>query len=235
MVSYRQPFRGEWPITQRYGEKITSAYHTGIDYGCPVGTHILASADGTVMAAGWDTTGYGFRVILKHGDGRATLYAHLDSISVNLHDKVLQGEEIGISGQTGKVTGPHLHFEARTNWSDYKSHFDPFTLPLRSVDDTINEGINNGQEAVERPEIGAGWVRVVCDDPANVRNTVNPAIINGQKHKGDVFRITEGVKIIYGLPYRRIIPEYVDDLGGYIAEYDGYGTQMLEAYGKEEE
>lgn len=233
MVSYRQPFRGEWPITQRYGEKITSAYHTGIDYGCPVGTHILASADGTVMAAGWDTTGYGFRVILKHGDGRATLYAHLDSISVNLHDKVLQGEEIGISGQTGKVTGPHLHFEARNSWSDYTSHFDPFTLPLRSVDDVINNP--KPEPAVHHLNEGSCWVRVVCDLPAMIRDHRNPIDIIGSKTHGDVFRVTAGVKKIWELPYRRIIPEYPDDDGGLIAEYDNYGNQILEEYGKEEE
>ena len=142
MITYRQPFRGEYPITQYYGEVIPGVTfnnkpHTGIDYGCPPGTEILASADGTVMAAGWDMTGYGFRVILKHSDGRATLYAHLDTISVSMGQHVQQGQEIGTSGATGKVTGPHLHFEARRIWNDYSAHFDPKQLPLMSIDDSI--------------------------------------------------------------------------------------------------
>lgn len=140
MITFRQPFRGEYPITQRYGEIVPGVTyqgkpHTGIDYGCPKGTPILASADGEVMAAGWDLTGYGFRVIIRHEDGRATLYAHLDSISTDLNAQVKQGQEIGLSGSSGLATGPHLHFEARKRWNDYTSHFDPMTLPLVSFAD----------------------------------------------------------------------------------------------------
>lgn len=143
-MSYRQPFKGEYPITQRYGEiipgvTVNNRPHTGIDYGCPKGTPILASNDGEVVAAGWDLTGYGFRVILKHPDSRATLYGHLDSIGVNVGDKVKQGQEIGISGDTGKATGPHLHFESRYKWNDYTSHFPPYDLPMMTVDDSISE------------------------------------------------------------------------------------------------
>lgn len=139
MTTYRQPFKGDFPITQNYGEFIpgvtVGSAHTGIDYGCPTGTPILASADGTVMAAGWDLTGFGFRVIIRHTADRATLYGHLDSISVDLNQEVRQGDVIGYSGATGKATGPHLHFEARRTWNDYKSHFDPMTLPLICVED----------------------------------------------------------------------------------------------------
>ena len=139
-LTYRQPFHGEWPITQKYGEIIhgvtyQNKAHTGIDYGCPLGTPILASAAGTVMAAGWDTSGYGFRVIIKHSDGRATLYGHLDSISVSNNQRVEQGQEIGFSGSTGNATGPHLHFEARRQWNNFLTHFDPMTLPLMSFSD----------------------------------------------------------------------------------------------------
>ena len=137
-MSYRQPFRNEWPITQKYGEKITSNFHTGIDYGCPIGTPILASSDGEVMYAAWDSTGFGNMVIISHTSDRATLYAHLSDISVVCGRRVRQGELIGHSGSTGNSTGPHLHFEARTKWNDYKSHFDPMLLPLISVDDSVS-------------------------------------------------------------------------------------------------
>ncbi len=137
MITYRQPFAKEWPITQGYGEKITSQFHTGIDYGCPMNTPILASADGQVVFAAWDNTGYGNFVIVEHKDGNATCYAHLSDISVKRLQNVRQGELLGHSGTTGNSTGPHLHFEARRFWNDYKSHFDPMTLPLMTVDDSI--------------------------------------------------------------------------------------------------
>ena len=138
-LTFRQPFGGDWPITQSYGEYIDGVtvgkFHTGIDYGCPVGTEILSSANGMVMAAGWDETGYGLRVIVRHRSDRATLYAHLKRICVNTGDVLTQGQPIGLSGDSGNVTGPHLHFEARFFWNDYKSHFDPFDLPLVSMED----------------------------------------------------------------------------------------------------
>ena len=231
MITFRQPFRGSWPITQRYGEKITSKFHTGIDYGCPVGTEILASADGIVMAAGWDITGYGFRVIIKHTAKKSTLYAHLDTIIVEKNREVKQGEVIGHSGATGNVTGPHLHFEAREIWNNHLTHFDPLQLPLMSFADADTQqpaGTSQSLAETSQNPIKAGRVRIVCDLPANVRNTYNHTIVNGQKHKGDTFEITDGVMMINGLPYHRIIPRYVDDLGGLIAEYDAYDTQILE-------
>ena len=139
MITYRQPFAKEWPITQAYGEKITSSFHTGIDYGCPMNTPILASAEGTVMYAAWDKTGYGNTVIIQHTLIVSTLYAHLSDVSVKVGQKVRQGELIGHSGSSGNSTGPHLHFEARFTWCDYKTHFDPMSIPLTTVDDSISD------------------------------------------------------------------------------------------------
>ena len=138
-MTYRQPFTGDYPITQRYGETYTSAFHTGIDYACPLNTRILASESGQVMFSGWDPTGFGNMVILQHRDGKATLYAHLSSFAFGMKTgiNVARGEVIGFSGTTGNSTGPHLHFEARHVWNNCTSHFDPFTLPLMSVDDAI--------------------------------------------------------------------------------------------------
>ena len=143
MISYRQPFKGEWPITQRYGEIVPGVTwqgkpHTGIDYGCPEGTEILASAEGTVMFAEFDTYGFGNTVILLHPDGKATVYAHLKRIMVKYKQQVKQGDVVGLSGSTGNATGPHLHFEARATWCDYRTHRDPAAfLSLQSVDDSV--------------------------------------------------------------------------------------------------
>lgn len=139
-ISFRQPFRGSWPITQRFGEVVEGvtykgAPHTGIDYGCPEGTQILASAGGQVMAAGWAEDGFGFRVIIRHSADRSTLYAHLSRVDVTVGQTVEQSQQVGLSGSTGYATGPHLHFEARRRWNDYRSYFDPMTLPLQSFAD----------------------------------------------------------------------------------------------------
>ena len=133
---YRQPFSGDYPISQYFGETITDPDgHKGIDYLCPAGTPVLASEAGTVIKAGWDNTGYGNCVMIQHQDGNATLYAHLSQIYVTVGQKVVQSQVIGLSGNTGNSTGPHLHFEARSNPADYKSAFDPFDLPLHSMND----------------------------------------------------------------------------------------------------
>ena len=135
-MTYRQPFEGDWPITQKYGDTITSSFHTGIDYGCPEGTPILASNNGTVMVAKTDQSsngGYGKYVIIQHSDGKSTLYGHLKHFIVYPGQTVKQSEVIGYSGNTGNSTGPHLHFEARRIWHDYRSFFDPMDLPLMSM------------------------------------------------------------------------------------------------------
>jgi murein DD-endopeptidase MepM/ murein hydrolase activator NlpD len=82
------------------------------------------------MAAGMDHTGFGLRVIIRHEDNRATLYAHLDSISVKFNQKVSKGDMIGLSGSTGNCSGPHLHFETRRKWNDELSCFNPELLPF---------------------------------------------------------------------------------------------------------
>lgn len=85
-------------------------WHKGIDWACPVGTAVKASSGGTVVSAGW-ASGYGYCVKINHSDGRQTRYAHLSKILVSPGQRVSQGEKIALSGNTGRSTGPHLHFE----------------------------------------------------------------------------------------------------------------------------
>lgn len=91
------------------------------------------------MFSGFDKTGYGNCVIIRHDSEHSTLYAHLSGISLagSLNNMLKQGEVIGSSGSTGNSTGPHLHFEARTQWNNYKTHFNPLDLPLMTVEDTV--------------------------------------------------------------------------------------------------
>jgi murein DD-endopeptidase MepM/ murein hydrolase activator NlpD len=90
--------------------------HNGVDFGAPIGTAVYAAMDGVVTltrgGGGWNG-GYGNYIVIKHANGVQTLYAHLDSISVNKGDNVNKSQVIGRSGNSGKSTGPHLHFEVR--------------------------------------------------------------------------------------------------------------------------
>ena len=90
-----------------------SAMHAGIDLAGPVGTPIHATAEGTVVRAGWNSGGYGNLVEIDHGRGIITRYAHLSSIGVREGERVARGEVIGKMGSTGRSTGSHLHYEVR--------------------------------------------------------------------------------------------------------------------------
>lgn len=89
-------------------------FHYGTDFAVPDGTAVLAFAEGTVAEAG-EITGYGSCVVLSHAGGWTTLYAHCGSLCVKAGESVSLGEQIALSGHSGNVTGPHLHFELRHN------------------------------------------------------------------------------------------------------------------------
>ncbi|MBN2852473.1 MAG: peptidoglycan DD-metalloendopeptidase family protein [Clostridia bacterium] len=88
--------------------------HTGIDLGAPYNANILAANDGVVLKAGY-SSGYGNRIVIDHGGGIATLYAHATTLLVHEGDKISQGQVIALVGSTGNSTGPHLHFEVIVN------------------------------------------------------------------------------------------------------------------------
>ena len=85
--------------------------HTGMDFTAPVGTEIYATGDGVVERVERKKTGYGHNVIIKHGFGYKTLYAHMSEIKVKVGQEVKRGEVIGLVGNTGTSVGPHLHYE----------------------------------------------------------------------------------------------------------------------------
>ncbi|MFI7382301.1 peptidoglycan DD-metalloendopeptidase family protein [Streptomyces sp. NPDC049813] len=107
------------------GSSWSSGYHTGTDFVVSTGTAVKAVGPGTVVSAGWDGS-YGNEVVIKHADGDYSQYAHLSSLGVSAGQTVTAGQQIGLSGATGNVTGPHLHFEIRTT-PDYGSDIDPVT------------------------------------------------------------------------------------------------------------
>lgn len=111
------------------GSMWSSGYHTGVDFSAPTGTPLKAVGAGTVVSAGWGGA-YGNQVVIQLADGHYAQYAHLSSLSVSSGQSVTGGQQIGLSGATGNVTGPHLHFEIRTT-PDYGSDLDPVAY-LRS-------------------------------------------------------------------------------------------------------
>ena len=112
-----------WPVVGPISQAARPG-HTALDIAVPSGTPVRAADRGTVILAGWNPTGYGFRVVIDHGTDYMTLYAHLSDIYVEKGQVVGKGQMIGASGANGNITGPHLHFEIR----DYGRLVDP--LPL---------------------------------------------------------------------------------------------------------
>ena len=99
----------------------SGGFHGALDWGVPVGTTVYAAGDGVVLAAGWRSGGFGYCTIIQHANGLRTYYAHgCGTFYVEEGDVVAKGQKIMLSGNTGRSSGPHLHFEVRVspyNWS----------------------------------------------------------------------------------------------------------------------
>ncbi len=107
-----------WPSTERYlsgFDYSPETNHFGIDIAGKLGNPIFAADHGVVVYAGWNDYGYGEMVVIDHGSGWQTLYAHLSQVNVGCGEEVYQGDVIGLMGSTGRSTGTHLHFEMRSD------------------------------------------------------------------------------------------------------------------------
>ena len=107
--------------TDPFGADVEGEFHRGIDIAAPSGTAIHATGDGVVASAGWGT-GYGREVVLNHGHGVTTLYAHMSSIAVVPGETVSRGQIIGYVGTSGHSTGAHLHYEVRIHDTPVNPH-----------------------------------------------------------------------------------------------------------------
>ena len=249
MLYYRQPFSGDYPITLDFGEVYEPYYtkekpHKGIDYGCPAETPILAAADGWVLTVGYEPNGYGNYIILLHSDNTGTVYAHLHSIVTYLNAKVQKGDLIAYSGNTGNSTGPHLHFEARAEASKISTVFDPKPR-MQSVVDYVQTPVTPTPENpietapvmpqqpfmpgyqvpmpfIPRERIKGGLCEVVCD-VANLRDS-RSFMVRGQLYRGAKVVVSPDILQYNGLPYHKC-----GDGQMLIAEYDMYGTQIIES------
>jgi murein DD-endopeptidase MepM/ murein hydrolase activator NlpD len=110
------------PVTGR------KEFHDGLDIACPEGTDVVAARDGSVMAAGYSSS-YGNYVKLTYDDGYVALYAHLSKITTRAGEGVRQGQTVAYSGNTGRSTGPHLHYGLFRN-GQYVNPIDYIRLPM---------------------------------------------------------------------------------------------------------
>jgi murein DD-endopeptidase MepM/ murein hydrolase activator NlpD len=134
------PFSGQYVITQLWGENpgfyarysyegVPLHGHNGVDFGTPQGVAVLATEAGEVVQTGYEPTGFGHFTLLAHPWGQS-IYAHLNSISVQMGQQVGRGQTIGISGNTGSSSGPHLHFAIRIHPFTRTDGWGGFSDPL---------------------------------------------------------------------------------------------------------
>lgn len=116
-------------ISSPFGKRVIGGveqFHPGTDFAVPVGTPILAPLPGQVIYQGnRDPNGYGLQVILRHGENLFTQYGHLSKVLVAEGDRVDRGQVFANSGNTGRSSGPHLHFEVRVNAANWKDRVNP--------------------------------------------------------------------------------------------------------------
>ena len=118
--TYAWPLPGYVPGTRTYGMHMhpiwhEMRFHAGQDVGAPSGVSILAADSGVATVIPDRSDGYGNYIIINHGGGRSTLYAHMSAFAISNGQSVSQGQVIGYVGSTGVSSGPHLHFETRVN------------------------------------------------------------------------------------------------------------------------
>jgi len=162
-----------------------STMHQGIDYAVPSGTPVSAAMNGTVVFAG-QQTGYGNTIVVDDGSGVQTLYGHLSSIGVQVGEPVNAGDQIALSGATGLVTGPHLHFGVSVNgqWVDPSSYLNAAPVPTPTVTATAyTDASGNPLPVVASAD--------AAPDVVDTSGSIDPALLAGG--------LLVGALVIYGL------------------------------------
>jgi hypothetical protein len=165
-----RPFAGKWPITQGWGlnpqvyhtipyDGVPLKGHNGLDFGTPVGTPLLATDEGKVIRADYEEGGFGHFVLLQHAWGES-LYAHLERMDVLQGATVARGQSLGLSGNSGFSSGPHLHFGIRIYPYRRTDGWGGFVNPLPFLHLDMAES-SPAQESgyVDRGPTLPGWVR----------------------------------------------------------------------------
>lgn len=210
-------------VTQKFGETITDSNgHTGIDFYQPTGTPVYAADGGDILVAGkinnaYGNSAYGNCVLIDHKNGYYTFYAHMDTVKVKTGMSVIQGAQIGTVGATGNVTGPHLHFEIRSNpiWNR-KNFINPELIlgPIKDNVPTINtpkpiENDKNDFNIEDNIKISGSLVNM--RDAAGYSGNVIVELKNGIK-----------LKIIGNKETKDGLDWYPVQLNGYVAATNGF-------------
>ncbi|MDP3801086.1 M23 family metallopeptidase [Brevundimonas sp.] len=115
-IAFESPVKG-YAVNSAFGMRRLPGQamrrHDGVDIAAPRGTGVYVAAEGAVTRTGYDPAGYGRFIEIRHPNGMTTLYGHLSRLDVRSGDRLDAGERIGLVGNTGRSTGPHLHFEVR--------------------------------------------------------------------------------------------------------------------------
>lgn len=111
-----KPIDGNFKVNSGFGKRMhplnwRERFHSGIDFKAPIGTPVLATADGEVVISKTNKGGYGKHIVIQHDEEFKTLYSHLSELKVKVGDKIKRGEVIGLVGSTGTSVRPHLHYE----------------------------------------------------------------------------------------------------------------------------
>lgn len=114
------------PLMSHFGMRMDpfsgqGGFHPGVDIYANIGTPVRAPADGTIIQAGWNG-GYGMSVIIDHENGMQTLFGHLSRVSLRVGQEIRRGDVLGLTGSTGRSTGPHLHYEVHVNGAPVNPH-----------------------------------------------------------------------------------------------------------------
>lgn len=144
----------QYDITSDYGTRTDpftgeTKTHKGVDYALPLNTEVQANQQGVVTYSGYDAGGYGNYVVVKDGTGRTHYYAHLNKSSVSVGDTIKVGDVLGLSGSTGRSTGPHLHYEVKdaegNNLNPKESTFDYYNknMSLENLGEFLKQDIEN--------------------------------------------------------------------------------------------
>ena len=182
--------------------------HDGVDFGCSIGTQVRASADGRVSFCGLDKTGYGYLIRISHTDGSETRYAHLGLLLTTLNAYVYADQPIALSGDTGNVTGPHLHWEYRNANNKAVDPMEYVEKAAESANEKADSAINVGDNVV----IAAPLV--------NIRDAAAGQIV-GQLRQGLKAEVLTDAEKFNGLRWRKVRAEF------WIAEADAEDTPLI--------
>ena len=214
----REPNGLLWPTSGRVSQGY-SASHPAIDIASQSGTPVYAVADGIVLSAGEDDDGFGIHILLEHDEGYASFYAHLGAATVKAGESVMKGQKIGIVGQTGLSTGPHLHFEIRKDGipSSPLEHLEGTKRPNEAASAMAH--IESNRSEFLWPSSGrisqGHSARHRALDIANYRGTA-------------IYAIADGIVSLSGQNSRDGIHILLDHSGGYESFYSHLEVALIE-------